>query len=95
LKNYAAVLTCVVSLVAGAASAADDARKGEPVGKEGVLMKNMTMEECKEHMAMARKDGTKRDDATLKKDTMCTDMMKKGKDPTAKKDGPSSDPIKR
>ena len=37
----------------------------------------MTMQECKDHMAMAKKDGMKKDDATMKKDALCADMMKK------------------
>jgi len=37
----------------------------------------MTMQQCKDHMAMAKKDGMKKDDAMMKKDTMCADMMKK------------------
>jgi len=37
----------------------------------------MTQQECKDHMAMAKKDGTKKDDAMMKKDATCADMMKK------------------
>jgi hypothetical protein len=38
----------------------------------------MTMQDCKDHMAMANKDGMmKKDDAMMKMDTMCADMMKK------------------
>lgn len=36
-----------------------------------------SMQDCKDHMAMAKKDGMKKDDAMMKRDTMCTDMMKK------------------
>jgi hypothetical protein len=36
----------------------------------------MTMQECKDHMAMAKKDGMKKDDASMKKDAACADMMK-------------------
>ena len=70
MKTFAAVIsaTCV-ALAASHAMAMDD------VKKDG--MKPMTMQECKDHMAMAKKEGMKKDDATMKKDTMCTDMMKK------------------
>jgi hypothetical protein len=36
------------------------------------------MQECKDYMAMAAKDTTKKD---AKKDTMCADMMKKEEAP--------------
>lgn len=39
------------------------------------MEKKMTMQECKDHMAM-NKSGAKKDDAMMKKHTMCTDMMK-------------------
>jgi len=45
---------------------------------DGMMKKEtMTMQECKDHMAMAKKDGTKKDDAMMKKDATCADMMKK------------------
>ncbi|HVE49908.1 MAG TPA: hypothetical protein VNG69_09865 [Casimicrobiaceae bacterium] len=43
--------------------------------------KPMTMQECKDYMAMAQKDASKKDE---KKATMCADMMKK--DEMMKKD---------
>jgi hypothetical protein len=48
-------------------------KKDEPMAKDGM----MTMQQCKDHMAMSKKDGMKRDDAMMKKDKMCADMMKK------------------
>ena len=44
------------------------------------------MQECKDHMAMAKKDGMKKDDAMMKKDAMCADMMKKDGDEEGRRD---------
>ena len=52
--------------------------KDDGMAKDGMMMKSMTMQECKDHMAMSNKEGMKKDDAMMKKDTMCADMMKKG-----------------
>ena len=46
----------------------------------------MTMQECKDHMAMAKKDGMKKDDAMMKKDATCADMMKKDGDEEGRRD---------
>ena len=56
------------------------------MAKDGMMNKDamMTMQQCKDHMAMTPKDGMKKDDAMMKKDTMCADMMKK--DGMSKKD---------
>ena len=54
--------------------------------------KPMTMQECKDHMAMTKKDGMKKDDAMMKKDTMCADMMKKD---GAMHPGTASEPMKK
>ncbi len=84
MKALAATLICAaMALGAGSASAADDAMTKKPDGmakdnmmKDG-MGKPMTLQECKDHMAMSKKDGMKKDDAMMKKDTMCDDMMKK------------------
>ena len=49
---------------------------------DGMMKKEaaMTMQQCKDHMAMSKKDGMKKDDAMMKKDAMCADMMKKDGD---------------
>jgi hypothetical protein len=53
-------------------------KKDDGMAKDGMMKKEMTMQECKDHMAMANKDGMmKKDDAMMKMDTMCADMMKK------------------
>ena len=66
---------------AGAALAADDMKKAVGADADGMMKKDaMTMQQCKDHMAMAKKDGMKKDDAMMKKDAMCADMMKKDDD---------------
>ena len=60
-------------------------KKDDGMAKDGMMMKKeMSMQECKDHMAMANKDAMmkdgammKKDDAMMKQDTMCADMMKK------------------
>ena len=64
------ILSGCMALAAGATFAQDAAKKAETDSA-------MTMQQCKDHMAMAHKDGAKKDDAMMKKDTMCADMMKK------------------
>ena len=44
---------------------------------QGVMKKNMTLQECKDYMAAAKKDGMKKDDAMMHSDAMCANMMKK------------------
>ena len=92
MKNIATVLisTCMV-MAAGSAFAQDAMKKDEPMAKGGMMKKEMTVQECKDHMAMAKKDGMKKDDAMMKKDTMCADMMKK----ESMKNGTSADPMKK
>ena len=63
---------CAVAVFAAGSVAAQDMKK-DAMGKD---MKPMTMQECKDHMAMA-KGAAKKDDAMMKKDAMCADMMKK------------------
>ena len=80
MKTLATALMCVGMALAAAGAAAQDAKK-DAMAKDNM---KMTMQECKDHMAMSQKAGTKKDDAMMKKDTMCADMMKN--DGTAKKD---------
>ena len=80
ILSTALISTCL-ALAAGTAGA------GAHTDKEKAAMaakKEMTMQECKDHMAMAKKDGMKKDDAMMKKDTTCAEMMKK--DAAAKPD---------
>ena len=86
------LLATCIALSAGAAVAQDAMKKDEPMMK-----KEMTMQECKDHMAMAKKDGMKKDDAMMKQDAMCNDMMKKGgmaRDGMMR-DGAASAPMKK
>ena len=71
-------LTCAaLAFCAGSAVAMDDMKKGT-TSKDSTMTKGtMTMQECKDHMAMSSKAGAKKDDAMMKKDAMCADMMKK------------------
>ncbi len=85
------VISACMALAAGAASAQDATKQGEPMAKDGMMKKDMTMQQCKDHMAMAKKDGMKKDDAAMRMDTMCADMMKKD---GMKKDMPA-DPMKK
>ena len=73
MKIAPLLLACVA--IAGNAYAADDMKKADGMMKKESAM---TMQECKDHMAMAKKDGMKKDDAMMKKETACNDMMKKG-----------------
>lgn len=91
------LLACCIALSAGTAMAQDAMKKEAPMMK-----KEMTMQECKDHMAMAKNDGMKKDDAMMKKDTACAEMMDKGamgKDGMGKdgmmKDGGASAPMKK
>ena len=66
-----AIMCACIAFAAGGAAAQD---KKDAMPKDAM---KMTMQECKDHMAMAKKEGDKKDDAMMKKDTMCADMMKK------------------
>jgi len=77
MKTVAASLMCACLALAAGGVAAQDAMKKAPM-KDDMMSKPMTMQECKDHMAMAKKDG-KKDDAMMKKDAMCKDMMDKDK----------------
>jgi len=73
MKTLATAFTALLTLAAGAAFAADDMKKADGMMKKEAPM---TMQECKDHLAMAKKDGMKKDDAAMKKDALCTDMLK-------------------
>ena len=90
MRTLVATLFCcaTVGLAGLPAFAASHAEKGAsaPMAKADTMKKEMSMQECKDHMAMANKDTmAKRDDAMMKKDAACADMMKKGE--MMKKDG--------
>ena len=87
------IASVCLAIAAASAGAADDAmmKKNNAMAKDG-MDKPMTMQDCKDHMAMAKKDGMKKDDAMMKKDTMCADMMKKD---GAMQPGMTSEPMKK
>ena len=72
-----ALISACMAIAAGTAGAAAHTEKEKAMAKDGMMKKDMTMQECKDHMAMMKKDGMKKDDAMMKKDGMCADMMKK------------------
>jgi hypothetical protein len=88
MRKITPVLLACIAL-AGNAFAADAMKSADGMMKKETPM---TMQECKDHMAMAKKDGMKKDDAMMKKDAMCADMMKKDemmkKDAMTKKEEP-------
>ena len=71
------VAICAALALAGGTVAAQDAKKDA----KGAT-KPMTAQECKDYMALATKDATKKD---AQKDTMCADTAKKDSG-TMKKD---------
>ena len=60
-----------LALSAGATFAQDTAAKSPAEGKSVV-----TMQECRE-LATAKKDGVAKDEATLKKEASCSDLLRK------------------
>ena len=95
MNTFSKTLMCAcIALSAGASVAQDATKKNDAMAKDGMAHKEMTMQECKDHMAMANKDNMKKDDAMMKKHTMCTDMMKKD-GAMMKKDGTATDPMKK
>lgn len=82
------LLSGCIALTSFAAMAQDAMKKDD-----SMMKKEMTMQDCKDHMAMAKKDGMKKDDAMMmKKESMCSDMMKKD---SMMKDGAASAPMKK
>ena len=82
MKTLSSLVTsgCLALSTGGAFAAAHT-----EAGKKDATKSDMSMQQCKDHMAMA-KPGMKKDDAMTKKDTMCADMMK-GHGGAMKKDG--------
>jgi pentapeptide MXKDX repeat protein len=95
-----ALTTALISgcfALAASGAIAQDTMKKDNMAKD-MPKKAMTLQECKDHMAMAKKDGMKKDDAMMHKDQTCAEMMKKdgmAKDAMMKKDGAASDPVKK
>ncbi|MEO8312587.1 MAG: hypothetical protein ABI520_15575 [Caldimonas sp.] len=83
MKTLATTFSALLALASAAAFAADDMKKADGMMKK----ETMTLQQCKDHVAMAKTDGTKKDDAMMKKDAMCADMMKKDGAMMKKDDG--------
>ena len=83
--TYALMCACL-AFSAGGAAAQDEMKKSDATHRDP------TMQECKGHIAMAKKDGMKRDHAAMKMDKKCADMMKN--EGSMKRDTPA-DPMKR
>ena len=81
MRPLAATLACAsLGLFAGSAFAASHMEKGAsaPMAGAGTMKKEMSMQECKDHMAMAGKvTMAKKDDAMMKKDAACAEMIRK------------------
>lgn len=98
MKTILKVLMCTGFALASHGAIAQDAmKKGDA---KDSMMKPMTMQQCKDHMAMGRTDAMKKDDAMMKMDKSCADMMKKDgammKDGNMmKKDGMPMEPAKK
>ena len=97
MKTILKVLMCTgFAMTATGAFAQDAMKKGDAMGKDA-MAKPMTMQQCKDHMAMAKSDPMKKDVAM---DKSCSDMMKKDgammKDGgMMKKDGMAMEPPKK
>ncbi|MBT2305340.1 hypothetical protein J7E70_33605 [Variovorax paradoxus] len=77
MKVTAASLLCVSLALAGTTGSAQDATKKDGTDKDSGSSMVMTVQQCREHMATSAKAGMKKDDAMVRKDTMCDDLMKK------------------
>ena len=76
--------TALLAIALGLATTASFAQ-------DKMMKDSMTMQQCKDHMAMKKKDGMKADEMAMKKDKVCADMMKKE---GMMKDGAASEPSK-
>jgi hypothetical protein len=89
MKSFSTTLICAgFALAAAGAFAQDATKKNETMPKDG-MSKDMTMQECRDHMAMVKKDGAamKKDEAMMKQEAKCVDMMKK--------DSTAAEPMKK
>ncbi|WP_457102142.1 hypothetical protein [Microbacterium sp. P5_E9] len=62
-------------MLASISASAQDAAKKDGTPKDSGTTMVMTMQQCKQHMAISEKAGAKKDDAMVKKDTMCNELM--------------------
>ena len=77
MKTIATTLMSACLALAAGSALAQDKPKNDAMSREGAADKQMTMQECKDHMTMSKREGATKDAAMMKKDRMCADMMKK------------------
>ena len=95
MKTLTATLVCLSLGMSAVTAFAQDAPKKDAPAKDGMMTKEMTMQQCKDHMAMMQKDGMKKDDEmTMMRGAMCADMMKKV-GTTGTSGTTSTDPVKK
>jgi hypothetical protein len=83
MKTISTVLICAAIGCASAGAFAQDAMKKTDAMAADGMKKAPTLQDCKDHMAMSKKDDMKKDDSTksdaaMKMDKACDDMMMKG-----------------
>lgn len=83
MNRLSIVTMCMLMALSVGTVAAQE--KKDSMAKDS-MAKPMTMQECKDHMAMQKTDAQKKDAAMMKKDQECADMMKK--EGAMKKDEP-------
>ena len=77
MKSIIKVLMCTsFALVTTGVMAQTTPAAGGAMTKDP-MMKPMTMQQCKDHMGMAKTDAMKKDPAMMKMEKECADMMKK------------------
>ncbi|MDM0032234.1 hypothetical protein QTI33_08830 [Variovorax sp. J22P271] len=85
-----ALLGLGMGLAIGSAFAQDAMKKDGSTSGTTIVM---TMQQCKEHMAMSPA-GAKTNDVQMKKDAMCADLMKKD-GASMTKSGTAGEPMKK
>ena len=93
MKVFTITLLSIGMVLAVGSASAEDSMKKDGMAKDSGTTMAMTMQQCKEHMAMSSA-GAKKDDAQMKKDAMCSDLMKKG-GAGMTKSGTAGEPMKK
>lgn len=75
MKNLTHVLIagCAAMAFTGA-FANDTVKKNDTMAKDQMTQGQMTLQQCKDHMATSNKSA-KKDDATIRMDAMCAELM--------------------
>jgi hypothetical protein len=77
MKVIATTCLGIAIVLASVPASAQDPLKKDGAAKDPGTTMAMTMQQCKDHMALSEKAGMKKDSASMKKDAMCDDLMKK------------------